>query len=249
MNRTDYEQVAAVYDQNPTRLYQPADDVIPDLLRARGEVAVLDVGCGTGNWLTAQVAAFQSRPIRWHGVDPSPAMLERAHTKLPSAELRLGRAEALTYPAAAFDYVYSSFAFHHFEDKPRALDELLRVLKPSGMLRIVNVDPFKTPLWWPCVFFPETVAIDQARHWPSERLCSDLEARGFEVTLHLVYDRLSTTIAHVLAEAERRDLSQLAILDDSAYQRGLERLRALDPAKRVPNESAVFTCTARQGSA
>jgi ubiquinone/menaquinone biosynthesis C-methylase UbiE len=245
MNRTNYEVVAAVYDQNPTRLSQPADDVIPELLAA-GEIAVLDVGCGTGNWLAAQTAAFEGQPVLFHGVDPSPAMLEHARAKTPSADVQLGRAEALPYPDAAFDYVYSSFAFHHFEDKARSLDELLRVLMPSGVLRIVNVDPFKTPLWWPYAFFPETKELDLARFWSSEQLCSALEAKGFEVTLRLVHDRAPRAIGDLLVEAERRDCSQIAILDDATYQRRLAELRAMDPAKRVLNESAVYTCTARR---
>jgi ubiquinone/menaquinone biosynthesis C-methylase UbiE len=73
VNRTDYEQVAAVYDANPTRLQQARDDVIPTLTQSAG-IAGLDVGCGTGNWLAAQVAAFAGGHISWHGLDPSPAV-------------------------------------------------------------------------------------------------------------------------------------------------------------------------------
>ena len=109
MRPTDYERVARVYDDNPARLYQPADEV----LAALGEsVSVLDIGCGTGNWLAAQAAAFEARAIRWHGLDPSPAMLQRAQTKMPAAvRLSRGSASTLPYRDAAFDYVYSSFPF------------------------------------------------------------------------------------------------------------------------------------------
>ncbi|MDE3073935.1 MAG: hypothetical protein KGJ86_00775 [Chloroflexota bacterium] len=67
-----------------------------------------------------------------------------------------------------------------------------------------------------------------------------MEASGFEVTLDLTLNRAPRAVTDILKDAERRDYSQLEILDGVTYVRRLTELRAMDPAKRTPNESASF---------
>jgi ubiquinone/menaquinone biosynthesis C-methylase UbiE len=45
-----------------------------------------------------------------------------------------GKAEALPLPDDSFDAVVSQFGFMFFDDKPRALGEMIRVLRPGGTL-------------------------------------------------------------------------------------------------------------------
>ncbi len=52
-------------------------------------------------------------------------------------DVRRMDARALDFPDAHFDLVHSNSVFEHFEDVPRALDELARTLKPGGVASIV----------------------------------------------------------------------------------------------------------------
>ena len=126
--RTDYEAIAASYDEEREHWEIPPDDVIAS---ADGDLRVLDVGCGTGLWLVAQHRHFPDAPIRWTGLDPSAAMLTEARAKAPDLSLVRGFAEAIPARTNGVDYVYSSFAYHHFADKGAAFDEITRVA-PSG---------------------------------------------------------------------------------------------------------------------
>ncbi len=253
MKRTDYEDVVNRYDDNQVRLNIPPDETLAAILDgAAGErVRVLDIGCGTGNYLAAQAAAFPRNQVDWFGLEPSPGMLKRAATKLTKVDLYGGRAEELPFGDSSFDYVTCSFMFHHIEGKEQALDEIARVLKPNGLFRMTNVAPMLMPGWWPRVLFPETAIEDERRFWSPELICYELETRAFDVTLRVHYDRSLLPFQDILAEAERRDMSQLANLDDATYTRGLSRIRAIldhDPDSRYPNEFAILTCVARAGA-
>jgi SAM-dependent methyltransferase len=97
-------------------------------------LTVLDVACGTG--VVAVTAARLG--AKTHGLDLSPALIERARQNAAITGLEVafieGDAEALPYPDASFDTVLSQFG-HIFAPRPEAaLGEMLRVLKPGGRI-------------------------------------------------------------------------------------------------------------------
>lgn len=96
---------------------------------------VLDVACGTG--VLAREAARRVGPRgRVAGVDPGPGMLAVAAELAPQVEWREATAESLPYPDESFDAVVSQFGLMFFSDRPQALGEMARVLKPGGRLGI-----------------------------------------------------------------------------------------------------------------
>lgn len=198
---------------------------------------MLDLGCGTGRWLAAQHEFFGDSRVALHGADPSAAMLAEARAK-GIANLMRARAEDLPLNDATIGYISSSYAFHHFSDKARALGEIARVLTPGGVLRVNNIEPTAAEDWWLYEFFPETVALDAARFWPPTRIAVALEARNFTVEIRLEAGTEEIPAPEALAEAERRVVSQLALLDDAAYGRGLARLRQ---AAAIPYATVTTT--------
>jgi ubiquinone/menaquinone biosynthesis C-methylase UbiE len=103
----------------------------------------LDIGCGTGSLL---VLLKQSRrDAEVVGMDPDPGALALARRKAERAGLAIqldqGFADALPYPDASFDRVFSSLMYHHLSkaDKPRMLHEVRRVLKPGGLFHMMDL--------------------------------------------------------------------------------------------------------------
>jgi ubiquinone/menaquinone biosynthesis C-methylase UbiE len=96
---------------------------------------VLDVACGTGA-LTLSVAEIAGPSGSVVGLDANPEMLAVARRKPVQIEWLEGRAEALPLPDGSFNAVVSQFGFMFFEDKPKALREMVRVLKPGGRLAV-----------------------------------------------------------------------------------------------------------------
>jgi ubiquinone/menaquinone biosynthesis C-methylase UbiE len=101
---------------------------------------VLDVGCGTGR-LGEYVANLVAPSGEVLGVDPLPLRIEIAARKNPRFYASVGRAEDLSqFADASFDAVYANSVFHWVADKPKALHEFLRVLKPGGRFAVNSAD-------------------------------------------------------------------------------------------------------------
>ena len=104
---------------------------------------VVDVGCGAG--LDSLIAATMVGPTgHVIGVDMTPAMLAKARHSAAEAhvrtvEFREGYAEALPVPDGWADVVISNGVLNLMPDKPTALQEMARVLKPTGRLQIGDI--------------------------------------------------------------------------------------------------------------
>jgi len=74
------------------------------------------------------------------GIDLSPEMLTNAQNNLRrwqmDADLYVGNAESLPFADASFDIVYSCGGFNFFNDRAKALREMIRVVKPGGHLMV-----------------------------------------------------------------------------------------------------------------
>ena len=104
---------------------------------------VLDVGCGIGG--SARILA-RDYGLEVLGISISPAQIERARqltpADLPNCRFAVMDALALDLPdggpGCGFDAVWSVEAGPHMPDKQRYADELLRVLRPGGLLVVAD---------------------------------------------------------------------------------------------------------------
>jgi ubiquinone/menaquinone biosynthesis C-methylase UbiE len=105
---------------------------------------VLDIGCGTGTFVTMLKRRYPG--IEVTGLDPDPKALARARHKAERAGLSVrfdqGFADSLEYSDATFDAVLSSFMFHHLEggNREKTLREVRRVLKPGGSFYLLDFE-------------------------------------------------------------------------------------------------------------
>jgi arsenite methyltransferase len=128
----DSPELAATYEEISDGQFEHGKQLISDVKVRAGE-RVLDIGTGTGR-LAAYVAQIVGSSGRVIGIDPLPLRVEIARAKsIVNFGARVGQAEDLSeFPEATFDVVYLNSVFHWIADKPRALGEIMRVLKPEG---------------------------------------------------------------------------------------------------------------------
>jgi SAM-dependent methyltransferase len=131
---------AEVYDaQFVPALFAQWGPIVAAEAEVREGDRVLDVACGTGA-LTLAVADIVGQAGAVIGLDANPEMLAVARRKPVQIEWLEGRAEDLPLLDNSFDAVVSQFGFMFFEDKPQALREMMRVLKPGGRLAVAVCD-------------------------------------------------------------------------------------------------------------
>ncbi len=107
------------------RPHVPADGVFADLGGGTG-----DLGSGIARVLGARVII----------VDPTPEMLRQVDAH-PLVSERLASAEKLPFPDAYFDGLVCSDAFHHIRDQEAAVSEIARVVRPGGVVLILEIRP------------------------------------------------------------------------------------------------------------
>ena len=98
---------------------------------------VLDVAIGTG-LVSRQIVRILGARGEVIGIDPSAGMLASAARGLGIGLMR-GRAEALPFADASFDFLAFGFALRHVEDMQAAFGEFRRVLRPGGRLLALEI--------------------------------------------------------------------------------------------------------------
>jgi len=117
-----------------SRLLAPA---FADFARVEPGQRVLDVGCGSG--VLTEELARRVGAEHVAGVDPSP-LLQACAERVPGAELRAGKAEALPWPDDSFDAAVAQLVIH-FMDEPKAgVAEMARATRPGGVVAACSWD-------------------------------------------------------------------------------------------------------------
>ena len=110
----------------------------------------LDIGTGTGD-LVFEILD-QSANVLIDGIDPAEQMLEIAKDKAEKRgvgdAVSFFMADALDMPmeSETYDGIVSGFCFRNIERRQKALDEMMRVLKPGGILVILEATYPANPL-------------------------------------------------------------------------------------------------------
>jgi len=215
----DYDQIASEYGRH--RQVHP--EVLRSLLstsRVGSASKVLEVGCGTGNYIVALEALAGCSC--W-GIDPSGQMLSRARERSRTIHFQSGKAERLDFPPDFFDLVFSVDVIHHMGDRLAYFREAYRVLRAGGKACTVTDSEWiirhRQPL---AVYFPETVERELGRYPRIAELREIMERVGFgEVTENTV--EFAYPLTDIQAYRDKA-FSALLLIPEDAFRRGIERM-------------------------
>lgn len=100
---------------------------------------VADIGIGTGLVAREAIRIIGDAALLT-GVDPSVGMMKNA--PLPKAvQLIEGKAESIPLPDGSVDFVSMGYALRHIADLAQAFNEFHRILKPGGVVCMLEITP------------------------------------------------------------------------------------------------------------
>lgn len=178
--QTSYDRVAGEYAHHFLNEldHKPFDRELLDkfAVQLKTEGRVCDLGCGPG-----QIARYlYQQGVDVIGVDLSPQMVEHAQKLHPNIPFQQADMRSLPFENQALAGIAAFYSIIHIPrtEVPMVLQELRRVLKPTGLLllsfhigdHVVHLDE-----WW-----GEQVSLDFA-FFTSDELKGYLTASGFSV--------------------------------------------------------------------
>ncbi|MEL6235303.1 MAG: methyltransferase domain-containing protein [Pseudomonadota bacterium] len=158
---------------------------------------VLDVGAGNGI-MAQEMLDIVGPEGRVDGIDSAEAMVAMARVLCPGGRFRTGSAASLPFEAAAFDAVTTAQVLCFVDDRPAALAEMHRVLRPGGRLVILDSD-WDSLVW--ATNRPDLLArilavvtgVYASAHVP-RHLSAELRAAGFEIVDRAVHPLTAWTL-------------------------------------------------------
>ncbi|MCR5710389.1 MAG: bifunctional demethylmenaquinone methyltransferase/2-methoxy-6-polyprenyl-1,4-benzoquinol methylase UbiE [Bacteroidales bacterium] len=167
--------------------------------------SVLDLACGTAD-LTIALA---QKGFNLTGLDISREMVEVGKTKCsgldPQPRFIIGSAADIPFPDSSFDAVTIAFGLRNFDRRSECLAEIRRVLKPGGILAVLEFAIPRNPIWRALYLFyfknsmrlmgravgsPGAYGylVDSVLAFPRyEALCAEFTAAGFTETEYESY--------------------------------------------------------------
>ncbi len=133
-----FDRIARYYDFPLIKwFFTIAQKKVISHLSIKENSKILDVGCGTGNFLLTLEKKYKT--IKLYGIDISKEMLRVAENKLKRSTLLINSAEGMKFKNE-FDYIFSTEAFHHFSNPEKATNNFYNALNKKGKLIIVDLE-------------------------------------------------------------------------------------------------------------
>lgn len=146
---TMFDDIASTYDKANRVLSMGIDiqwrkkgcDKAFEILDKQVLGKVTDVATGTGDLLIYWKEQAQKNGVsieKYIGIDPSVGMLDVARKKVDFAQFIEGKAQSLPIEDKSSDVISISYGIRNVVDRLEALEEFYRVLKPGGIVMILE---------------------------------------------------------------------------------------------------------------
>ena len=189
-NRRSWDWYSKLYDWEVLRFsgkaYQEMYDSMEKILAK--DMKVLEVATGTG-LIAHNIASFVKEI---YAIDFAPKMIEVAKKKGTVSNLKFSVEDAtnLSYPNESFDAVIISNALHIMPNPELVLENIKRVLKPSGILIAPTFSHghLDDKSWNFGAFLLKLIGFQTYAKWTYEQYLTFISNNGFRVTNSKVLD-------------------------------------------------------------
>ena len=193
MNYNDYENYSNTsknYDSNRTA--HGIDIILGNiLLLNKTKLKILDVGCGTGNFLyelyntISKNSGLKNLISEYHCIEPNEGMLDIAKNKFKIMKTKKCIAENIDYEDSSFDVILCTQVLHHLIDNRykrvnKAVKEMNRVLRKDGIIIINNMSREQTKSYWYLHLFGDSLKKIKSNLINNSTIINILVKKGFD---------------------------------------------------------------------
>ncbi len=187
----------AAYDQGMGRWSTLAGADFLEWLAPEPNLKWLDVGCGSGAF--TELILQRTTPAETHAIDPSPAQLAFARTRLAArATFQQADAMALPFEPGYFGAAVMALVIFFVPDPAKGVQEMVRVVRPGGLVAAYAWDmpdgfpfaPIQQELRAMGALPPLPPSTDPARIEEMQRLWSEAGLQSIEtrrITVHRTF--------------------------------------------------------------
>ncbi len=198
--------------------------LVDALARAPRDARIVEIGCGTGNYVETLRDALPGR--RCAGIDRSLEMVRQAMPRDRGGYAVADADRALPLRSGAFVLAFVVDVLHHLTQYPVFFSEIARILEPDGTFVAVTDSDENLRRRSLTRFFPEVLEVERSRYPTLEQL--DLAAAP--AGLRRVRTELAEGFVELddafLAKLEAKCSSAMRLVPDACHRRGMERVRA-----------------------
>jgi SAM-dependent methyltransferase len=249
MRHVNYDQIAETYNQRyQTNSLDSIETALFQLAREANAQTILEVGCGTGRWLVGLENHLDT--IQLYGIDFSFGMLEQAQKQNFPNRLIQGKASQLALKADTFDLIFCVNALHHFRDPSKFIGEAWKCLHPQGKLAIIGQVPQdRRNRWYVYAYFEGVYEKDLERFPTWGNVMDWMVSAGYERIewhpLHWIIDDKQGRQVLDDPFLQKHAVSQLAILTESEYAAGIEKIKLVLKLADENKETMIFPARLR----
>ncbi len=238
MGKVNYDEVAENYNLRYEKSYgsDGLADKLCEIIHTTNAKTILEVGCGTGHWLRTL-----PKDVHAIGLDASMGMLGKTKTN-NGINLVQGNSSQLPFRNSCFDIIYCINAIHHFPDPPRFIKDCKSLLHQNGIFVNVCMNPHSgADTWFVYDYFKRTRECDLERYPSPDHLRDWLVEAGFGNVEDQVGEQLKNTYCGKdVLPLPKEFTSQLSLLSDDEYNKGMRRIHTAIEASNPIKEPAEF---------
>jgi site-specific DNA recombinase len=133
--------------------------------------------------------------------------------------------QALALPEGTVAYLETPLALQAHPDRAALVDRVVQLLERQGYWHVYDLLPASMPAHWLYTYFPDTWSLALGAYWTAYQFYQALRKKGLHVRQqeHTFYQPVSLSAALEIAQGRA---GPLGLLNDPAYQAGLDRLAA-----------------------
>lgn len=238
--KIEYDYQALNYEK--TRAVEPIVYLIlSHILVPQKNEAILDFGCGTGNYLKQFTIDYGIKP---YGIEPSTEMRKIAKKKVQTDHILAGNHTSIPFSNIQFNKMYSTDVIHHVDQLNLLFRNLFNIASIGAKFCICteSYTQLKEKYW--VRYFPSIPDIDTKRFHTIEKIVSTGENAGWlhKETLKTETQIIASISDTFMERIRQKTLSVLNLISEAEYQHGIS-LMENDYQKKIPmlqNEGYTF---------